>query len=93
MIRRSRSQRKMSDESLKRRGRSDNPPILAKVPRLENDLVTEEKLDENKINAAMMEKIEKIMKKFDRYRVPNQEAKVIYKGVLSTGQVRLDFST
>ena len=79
MIRR--SQRIMSDENLKRRGSLDSPPILAKVPKLENDPVTEGKLDENsenhhvlmeryqkmkiKINDIFMEKIEKIMKKVD----------------------------
>ena len=79
MIRR--SQRIMSDKNLKRGGSLDSPPILAKVPKLENDTVTEGKHDENnenhhvlmeryqkmkiKINDVFMEKIEKIMKKVD----------------------------
>ena len=67
----------MSDESLKRKGSLESPQILAKVPKLENDQVTEGKLDENienKINDVLMEKIDKIMKKVDRYRSPNQES-------------------
>ena len=67
----------MSDESLKRKGSLESPQILAKVPKLENDQVTEGKLDENienKINDVLMEKIDKIMKTVDRYRSPNQES-------------------
>ena len=70
----------MSGESLKRRGSLESPQILAKVPKLENDQVTEGKLDENienkinEINDVLMEKIDKIMKTVDRYRSPNQES-------------------
>ena len=69
--------RKMADESLKRKGSLESPQILAKVPKLENDQVTEGKLDENienKTNDVLMEKIDKIMKTVDRYRSPNQES-------------------
>ena len=76
--------KKMSDDLsqrlkdfLKRKGSLESPQILAKVPKLENDQVTEEKLDENiesNINDVLMEKIDKIMKKVDRYRSPNQES-------------------
>ena len=65
----------MSDESLKRKGSLDIPPIWPKNPKLENVQVTEAKLEKNieiiknKINDVLMEKIDKIMKKVD-----NQEA-------------------
>ena len=75
----------MSDESLKRKVSLDSPQNLTKVPKLENDQVTEKKLDENsenhdvlmekklslekKINDVLMEKIKQILKKVD-----NQEA-------------------
>ena len=71
----------MSDESLKRKGSLDSPPILTKVLKIENDQVTEKKLDENsenydvlmekklslekKINDILMEKIDKVLKKVD----------------------------
>ena len=64
----------MADESLKRKGSLESPQILAKVPKLENDQVTEGKLDENKTNDVLMEKIDKIMKTVDRYRSPSQES-------------------
>ena len=66
----------MSDESLKRKGSLESPQISTKVPKLENDQVTEGKFDENienKINDVLMEKIDKIIKKVDGYRSSNQE--------------------
>ena len=67
----------MTDESLKRKGSLESPQILAKVPKLENDQVTEGKLDENienKTNDILMEKIDKVIKKVDGYRYSNQES-------------------
>ena len=66
----------MADESLKRKGSLESPQISTKVPKLENDQVTEGKFDENienKINDVLMEKIDKIIKKVDGYRSSNQE--------------------
>jgi len=62
---------------LKRKRSLESPQILAKVPKLEDDQVTEEKLDENienNVNDVLMEKVDKIMTKIDRYRSPNQES-------------------
>ena len=67
----------MADESLKRKGSLESPQILAKVPKLENDQVTEGKLDENienKTNDVLMEKIDEIIKKVDGYRSSNSES-------------------
>ena len=67
----------MADESLKRKGSLESPQILAKVPKLGIDQVTEGKLDENienKTNDVLMEKIDKIMKKIDGYRSSSQES-------------------
>ena len=67
----------MADEGLKRKGSLESPQILAKVPKLENDQVTEGKLDENienKTNDILMEKIDKVIKKVDGYRYSNQES-------------------
>ena len=67
----------MTDESLKRKGSLESPQILAKVPKLENDQVTEGKLDENienKTNDVLTEKIDEIIKKVDGYRSSNSES-------------------
>ena len=66
----------MSSENMKRAGSLESPQILAKVPKIENDLVVtndnEEKLDEkienSEINDDMMKKMEKIVQQIERYK-------------------------
>jgi hypothetical protein len=73
MIRR--SQTRMSGESLKRGGSLESPQILAKVPKVENDpVVNEENIEKTKINDALIEKIDKLVKEVEKFKSSNQEA-------------------